>query len=57
MHGFSFGSGGSQMLEITGSGAIAAQMFMAVDNEIPVGSPDISMLLDVLKRNGVNVAA
>ena len=57
VHGFSYGSGGGQMLEITGSGALAAQMFKAVDNEIPVGPPDIPKLLDVLKRNGVTVAA
>ena len=57
VHGFSYGSGGGQMLEITGSGALAAQMFKAVDNEIPVGPPDIPKLLDVLKRSGVTVAA
>ena len=57
VHGFSYGSGGGQMLEITGSGALAAQMFKAVDNEIPVGPPDIPKLLDVLKRNGITVAA
>ena len=57
VHGFSYGSGGGQMLEITGSGALAAQMFKALDTEIPVGPPDIPKLLDVLKRNGVTVAA
>jgi hypothetical protein len=45
------------MLEITSHDALAAQMFTAVHNEIPVGSPDIPKVLDVLKRNGVNVAA
>ena len=57
IHCFSYGSGGGQMLEITGSGALAAQMFTAVDKEIPSGPPDIPKLLDVLKRNGVTVAA
>jgi len=57
VHGFSYGSGGGQMLEITGAGALAAQMFAAVDNEIPVGPPDLPKLLAVLKRNGVTVAA
>lgn len=57
VHGFSYGAGGGQMLEITGAGACAAQMFTAVDKEIPVGPPDMPRLLDVLKRNGVNVAA
>jgi hypothetical protein len=45
------------MLEITGPGALAAQMFTAVDNEIPTGPPDLPKLLDVLRRNGVIVAA
>jgi len=56
-HGFSYGRGGGQMLEITGAGALAAQMFTAVDSEIPVGPPDIPKLIDVLKRNGVTVEA
>ena len=56
-HGFSYGPGGGQMLEITGAGALAAQMFTAVDSEIPVGPPDIPKLIDVLKRNGVTVEA
>ena len=45
------------MLEITGQGARAAQMFTAVNDEIPVGPPDVPKLLDVLLRNGVTVAA
>jgi uncharacterized cupin superfamily protein len=49
-------SAGGQMLEITGAGALAAQMFTAVDNEIAPGPPDVPRLLDVLKRNGVTVA-
>ena len=56
VHGFTYGTGGGQMLEITGAGAIAAQMFTAVDAEIPPGPPDVPKLLDVLKRNGVTVA-
>jgi quercetin dioxygenase-like cupin family protein len=55
VHAFSYGRGGGQMLEITGAGALAAQMFTAVDNEIPPGPPDVPKLLDVLKRNGVTV--
>ena len=57
VHGFSYGSGGGQMLEITGQGATAAQMFTAINNEIPAGPPDIPKVLEVLKRNGVTVAA
>jgi quercetin dioxygenase-like cupin family protein len=56
VHGFTYGTGGGQMLEITGAGAIAAQMFTAVDAEIPPGPPDVPKLLNVLKRNGVTVA-
>ncbi len=29
------------MLEITGAGAFAAQVFTAIDKEIPPGSPDV----------------
>lgn len=56
VHGFRYGKGGGQMLEITGAGALAAQMFTAIDKEIPPGPPDIPKLLDVLQRNGVAVA-
>ena len=56
-HGFSYGKGGGQMLEVTGQGALAAQMFTAIHNEIPPGPPDIPVLLEVLHRNGVTVAA
>jgi hypothetical protein len=45
------------MLEIAGARALAAQMFKAVDSEIPSGPPDIPRLLGVLRRNGVTVAA
>lgn len=57
VHGFHYGPGGGQMLEMTGAGALAAQMFTAVDREIPPGPPDIPKLLGVLSRNGVTVAA
>jgi len=57
VHASSYGSGGGQMLEITGAGALATQMFTAIDNEIPPGPPDVAKLLDVFKRNGVTVAA
>ena len=57
VHGFSYGRGGGQMLEITGQGGLAAQMFTAINNEIPAGPPSIAKVLEVLKRNGVTVAA
>jgi quercetin dioxygenase-like cupin family protein len=57
VHGFQYGKGGGQMLEITGENARAAQMFAAVDQAIPAGPPDISKLLHVLEQNGVTVAS
>lgn len=54
-HGFCFGPGGGQLLEVTGQGALAAQMFTAIDKEIPAGPPDVARLLEVLGRNGVAV--
>jgi quercetin dioxygenase-like cupin family protein len=56
VHGFQYGKGGGQMLEVTGENARAAQMFAAVDQAIPLGPPDIPKLLQVLKQNGVTVA-
>ena len=41
VHGFQYGKGGGQMLEVTGKNALAAQMFTAVDQSIPPGTPDI----------------
>lgn len=57
VHGFRYGKDGGQMLEITSHDALAAQMFTAVNAEIPAGPPDIPKVLDVLKRHGVSVAA
>ena len=56
IHGFQYGPGGGQMIELTGQGALATEMFNAVDKEIPAGPPDIPKLLGVLSRNGVTVA-
>jgi len=55
VHGFRYGRGGGQMLEITGAGSFAAQMFTAVNAEIPPGPPDIPKVQEVLGRNGVTV--
>jgi quercetin dioxygenase-like cupin family protein len=56
VHGFQYGKGGGQMLEITGEKATAAEMFTAVDQAIPPGLPDVPKLLRVLEQNGVTVA-
>ncbi len=55
VHGFNFGPEGGEMLEITGKGSMATQMFAAVDSEIPPGEPDVPKLLNVLDRYGVSV--
>jgi quercetin dioxygenase-like cupin family protein len=57
VHGFRYGKGGGEMLEITGQGALAAQMFTALDKEVPSGPLDISKVVEVLNRNGVSVVA
>jgi quercetin dioxygenase-like cupin family protein len=56
VHGFRFGSGGGEMLELTGQGGFATQMFTAVSKEIPPGPPDIPKLVELLRQNGVTVA-
>jgi hypothetical protein len=45
------------VLEFTGQGGIATQMFTAVSREIPHSPPEIPKLLEVLKQNGVTVQA
>jgi quercetin dioxygenase-like cupin family protein len=56
VHGFRYGAGGGEMVEVTGQGGLATQMFTAIDKEIPPGPPDIPIVSEVLKRNGVTVA-
>lgn len=56
VHGFRFAAGGGRMLELTGQGARAAEMFTAIDKEMPPGPPDVQRLLNVLGRNGVMAA-
>ena len=57
VHGFRYGTGGGEMLELTGQGGFATQMFTAISKEIPPGPPNIPKVLEVLKQNGVTVAA
>jgi len=45
------------VLEFTGQGGTATQMFTAVSREIPPGAPEIPKVLEVLKQNGVTVQA
>lgn len=55
VHSFRYLGNGCDVLEFTGQGGSATQMFRAVDREIPAGPPDIPKLLEVLKQNGVTV--
>ncbi len=54
VHAFSFGSGGGEMLEITGAGSQTIAMFSALDREIPSGPPDIGKVVQVAGRYGVS---
>ncbi len=56
VHGFRYGAVGGEMLELTGQGSLARQMFTAISKEIPPGPPEHSRVLEVLRRNGVNIA-
>ena len=59
VHSFRYGADGGEMLELTGQGSFATQMFTAVSDTISSGPPrpdELPKLLDVLKRNGVTVS-
>lgn len=53
VHAFSYGPGGGEMLEITGKGSRAVQMFTALSEEVPSGPPDIPKVISILARHGV----
>lgn len=55
VHAFKYGADGGEMLEVTGAGSVATQMFTAVDNEIPAGPLDVEKIVGVLNKNGVTV--
>jgi len=57
VHSFRYLVDGCDVLEFTGQGGIATQMFTAVDRAIPAGPPEIPKLLEVLEQNGVTVYA
>ena len=56
VHGFRYGAGGGEILEITGQGGFASKMFTNIDQEIYPGPPDIPKVVEILKKNGVTVA-
>ena len=41
------------MLEVTGMGSKAIQMFTALDREVPPGSPDVPRVIQVAGEYGV----
>lgn len=53
VHAFSFGPGGGEMLEVTGTGSKAIQMFTALDREIPPGPPDVPKVVQVAGEYGL----
>ena len=57
VHSFRYLVDGCDVLEFTGQGGTATQMFTAVSQTIPPGPPDVPTLLGVLKDNGVTVHA
>ena len=57
VHSFRFCAGGGRMLEITGQGGRATQMFKRISNEFPAEPTDIPRLVNALQQNGVTVAA
>jgi len=57
IHGFRFGAGGGEMISVTNQNGQAAHLFTALDEEIPVGSPDIPKLIAVAEKCGVTVAS
>lgn len=57
VHSFHYLADGCDVLELTGQGGTATQMFTAVSRESVSGPPEMSKLLEVCRQNGVTVAA
>ena len=56
LHGFRFRADGTEVLEITGPGSQAIEMFEGIDREVSPDAPDIAKTVEVLGRNGVTFA-
>jgi quercetin dioxygenase-like cupin family protein len=57
VHSFRYLVDGCDVLEVTGQGGTATQMFTAVSSESASGSTEMPRLIEVLKQNGVTLAA
>ena len=53
VHAFAFGPGGGEMLEITGAGSRAIEMFRALDREVPPGPVDVEKTVQVAGEYGL----
>ncbi|MEM7224692.1 MAG: cupin domain-containing protein [Pseudomonadota bacterium] len=55
VHSFRFGPGGAELLEITGAGSRAVELFTALDREVPTGTEDPAKIAAVMAENGVTL--
>lgn len=55
VHSFRYGPSGGEMIEITGRGSNAIEMFTALARELPPGPPDVAKAVQVLDEHGVKV--
>lgn len=53
LHGFNFALSGGEMLEVTGAGSQAIEMFRALDREVPPGPVDVPKTVQVAGEYGV----
>ena len=53
IHAFSFGPGGGEMVEMTGAGSKAVQMFTALDREVTPGPLDVPKMVQVASEYGL----
>jgi quercetin dioxygenase-like cupin family protein len=57
VHSFRYLADGCDVLDFTGKGSVATQLFTTISREIPPGPPEIPRLLEVLKQYDVTVQA
>ena len=55
IHAFQYGPDGGEMIELTGAGSRAAQLFTAIDTETLQGSPKVEKIVEIMGQNGVTV--